>query len=441
MCKSDDVPLTGLANEQENISNNTVKDNRVLPDQFKTVQGKTVRLIGTRNSQSLVLVSYSTSKIRGNALLNERIENPTALMSDVNLMYDEGFLEDDNGNEIDSLVLPIDAIDLTPDMRGIILDSDLRGYEQGFIWLLAPMFQTPYAEKDSTNHFVLSGALRSIICLVKAMRHIFKKSFYFNKMDGHQFFYNTEYGAFRFVYDGIDMMRETEKEISEIADGLNNCISAIIIYSLIGWWPHYAYDSLLEFPSKNDDLNPDDYENPSDPRHKAFHNFDILPSGLKQAIIDCCMNGGIKLDQWEKELNDAVNSIENCSFCGTENFLRSKQCWHCEQQTDKSLMFTKWSIKMEKQACCIRLSFGRGTLIPGEFFGFSTQFTPYMKLMYNPKSNSLGIKNISGIKWLITKSEATEVLLPGSIIPIAPEMTIEFEGHPEILLRFMGYEC
>ena len=152
------------------------------------------------------------------------------------------------------------------------------------------------------------------------------------------------------------------------------------------------------------------------------------------------MTGGISLDQWDKELNDAANSIENCVFCGAEIFSGSKQCWQCEQQTDKSLFLTKWSIQMEQQACCIRLSFGRGVLIPGEFFGLSTQLTPYMKLMYNPKSNSLGIKNISGINWLVTKSEMTEDLLPGSITPIASEMTIEFEGHPEILMRFMGYE-
>ena len=87
------------------------------------------------------------------------------------------------------------------------------------------------------------------------------------------------------------------------------------------------------------------------------------------------------------------------------------------------------------------MSFGRGTLIPGEFFGLSTQLTPYMKLMYNPKNNSLGIKNISNIKWLVTKSEETEDLLPGSITPIDAKMTIEFEGHPEIRMRFMGYEC
>ncbi len=436
MCESDGGSLTGLATEPEKTS-----DCRTLPAQFKTVQGKTVKLVGAQHSRSLVLVSYSTSKIQGNALLNEHIENPAALMSDADLMFDEGFLEDDNGNEVGSLVLPIDAIDLSPDLRGIILDCDLRGYEHGFIWLLAPIFRISLAESDPPYQNVLSGALQSIISFVKAMRHIFKKSYCFNKMDGHQLFFNIEYGTFRFAYDGIDMVRGNEEEASKTSDEFNSCISAIIIHSLMGWWPHYAYDSLLEFPSKNDSLNPDDYENPSDPKHNAFHQFDILPSGLKQMIVESCMNGGITLDQWEKELNAAVNSIENCIFCEAENFSNSKQCWHCEQQTDKSLLLTKWSIQMEQQAYCIRLSFGRGVLIPGEFLGLSTQLTPYMKLMYNPKNNSLGLKNISGIKWFVTKSETTEDLLPGSITPIVSDMTIELEGHPGVLMRFMGYEC
>lgn len=68
MCESDGVVLTGLAAEPENASNK-VEDRRGLPDQFKTVQGKTVKLIGTQHSQSPVLVSYSTSKLQGNALL------------------------------------------------------------------------------------------------------------------------------------------------------------------------------------------------------------------------------------------------------------------------------------------------------------------------------------------------------------------------------------
>lgn len=439
MCESDEVTLTRLATEPESTSINH-KDCRVFPDQFKTVQGKTVKLVGAHHSQSLVLVSYSTSKIQGNALLNERIENPTALMAEIDLMFDEGFLENENGDEVDSLVLPIDAFDLAPDLRGTILDCDLRGYEHGFIWLLAPVFRKSYAKSDPANQYTISGALHSIISFVKTMRHISGKNYSFNKIDGHQLFFNIEYGAFRFVYDGIDMVRSDEKEISKMSDEFNNCISAIIIHSLMGWWPRYAYDSLLELPIKNYGLAPDDYENPTDPEHDAFHQFDILPSSLKQTIIDSCKTGGITLDQWDKELNDAANSIDNCVFCGAEIFSGSKQCWQCEHQTDKSLFLTKWSIQMEQQACCIRLSFGRGVLIPGEFFGLSTQLTPYMKLMYNPKSNSLGIKNISGIKWLVTKSETTEDLLPGSITPIASEMTIEFEGHPEILMRFMGYE-
>ena len=453
MCDSDGATLTGSATESENTTNNA-EAGQALSDRFKTVQGETVKLIGTQRSRSLALVSYGTSKIQGNVLLNGGIEDPAALMPDVDLMFDEGFLEDENGDELDSLVLPIDAIDLAPDLRGIVLDCDLRGYEHGFTWLLAPVFharcssqyatplENPFEKTTTPNsQNVLSGALKSIVSFVKAMSHIFNKSYYFTKMDGHQLFFNAEYGAFRFAYDGVDMAHGDEKAFSERNDELNNCVSAIIIYSLIGWWPHYAYDSLLEFPHKNDELTIDDYEDPSDGEHNAFCCFDKLPSGLQQTIVDCCKNGGITLEQWEKELNDALNNIEGCPFCGAENFSKSEQCWLCERQTDKSQMLTKWSIQREKQAGCIWLSFGRGTLIPGEFFGISSRLAPYMKLMYNPKNNSLGIKNISGIKWIITKPATTEDLLPGSVMPIETEMTIEFEGHPEIQMRFMGYEC
>ena len=125
MCESDGGVLPGLATEPENDSNK-VEDRRGLPDRFKTVQGKTVKLIGTQHSRSPVLVSFSTSKLQGNALLNEHMENPAAFMSDVDSMFDEGFLEDENGNEVDSLVLPIDAIDLAPDLARENNDQNLE---------------------------------------------------------------------------------------------------------------------------------------------------------------------------------------------------------------------------------------------------------------------------------------------------------------------------
>lgn len=447
MRESDSSILNGLAGESDNVSNNNDIDLQVLPDQFKTVNGKTVKLVGTQHSCSLALISYSTSKIQGNALLNEAIENPNALLSEVDLMYDEDFLEDDNGDENDSLILPIDAIDLSSDLRGIVIDCDLRMYINGFEWLLKPIFLVSniHLDKfDMTKHFTLSGALKSIISFIKVMQHLSEKTYFFKKLDGHQLFFNVEYGTFRFIYDGVDVVHAddlTENERLVLSDNFNNCVSAIIIHSLIGWWPHFAYRSLLEFPEKNDELKPDDYSDPSDEEHYAFAALGLLPSGLKQIIVDSCINGGITLDQWEKELNEAVNSIEKCLFCEAELFKAAKQCWNCEKQTDKSTLLTKWSVQMKDQEGIFKISFGRGFLIPGEFLGLSTQFTPYMKIMYNPKNNSLGVKNLSGIKWIITKSEIPEDLLPGAIMPIDKEMSIEFEGYPGIIMHFIGYDC
>ena len=445
MYESDCSIHTGLVSEQDNEISNNYIDAQTLPVQFKTVQGKTVKLVGTQHSRSLALVSYSSSKIQGNALLNEAIENPAALLSEVESMYDEGFLEDDNGDENDSLILPIDAIDLSSDLHGIIIDCDLRSYINGFEWLFKPLFQdspVPFAEADVKKRFTLSGALHSLISFVKVMQHISGKACFFKKMDGHQFFFNTEYGAFRFAYDGVGFIHAEEvdeKELPALSDAFNNSISAVIIHSLIGWWPHYAYHSLLDFPEKDDNLS-HDHIDPSNPEHDAFVAFDFFPSGIQQIIVNSCLNGGVTLDQWEMELNNAVNNIEKCLFCEAELFKSTKHCWSCEKQTDKSALLTKWSVQMKNQEGTIRISFGRGVLIPGEFFGLSTQFAPYIKIMYNSKSNSLGIKNLSSIKWTITKSEITTDLLPGAIMPIDNEMTIEFEGHPDLMMRFVGYE-
>ena len=86
------------------------------------------------------------------------------------------------------------------------------------------------------------------------------------------------------------------------------------------------------------------------------------------------------------------------------------------------------------------MSFGRGTVFPGELLGISSGCSPFLVVMYNPKGNLLGIKNVSNITWRIVKSGATEELKPGSIVPIEKGLSISFDGYPGLEMRFLGYE-
>lgn len=438
MCKTDEAILLQQRDDEYEFENGAV-----LPNQFQTVHGKMVNQVGKQKSEGITVVLYSTSKIQGNVLLNPNIENATDLLSDVDSIYDDGFLEDDNGQEVSSLVLPIDAIDLSPKLRGVIVDCDLRNYQNGFNWLLGFGGEKPIDSVPDNQSTIISSTIQSLIDFVKTMRHISDKGYCFNSIDGHQLYFNAEYGAFRFVYDGIDMYRADDDTDSSAVDKFNSSISAIAIYLLLGWWPHYAYNSLVSFPGKDSGLDPDDYEDPSDPEHEVFSRFVILPSSLQETIIKSCtdpINEVITPAQWETVLKDSMNDIESCVHCGFEVFQSAKECWHCGQDTNKEALLTKWEITDSNLSHCIRLSFGRGITVPGDFFGFSTGLKPYMKIMYNPKKNALGVKNVSNITWVIIRNETTEALAPGSIATIEKNMTIEFEGHPGIEARFMGYE-
>ena len=51
-----------------------------LPEQFKTVLGKMVKLVGKPFNDVLALITYSTSKMQGNVLLNSAIQDVEVLL-------------------------------------------------------------------------------------------------------------------------------------------------------------------------------------------------------------------------------------------------------------------------------------------------------------------------------------------------------------------------
>ena len=66
-----------------------------LPEQFKTVLGKMVKLAGRPFNDVLALITYSTSKMQGNVLLNCAIEDVEVLLENTENLYEEGFLENE----------------------------------------------------------------------------------------------------------------------------------------------------------------------------------------------------------------------------------------------------------------------------------------------------------------------------------------------------------
>ena len=63
-----------------------------------------------------------------------------------------------------------------------------------------------------------------------------------------------------------------------------------------------------------------------------------------------------------------------------------------------------------------------------------------MRLMYNSKTNALGLKNLSNISWFITEHGNQKEIVPGKIVLIEDELELTFEGYPDISMRFLGYE-
>ena len=106
----------------------------VLPEQFKTVLGKMVKLVGKPFNDMLALITYSTSKMQGNVLINSAVQDVEALLERSEKLYEEGFLENENFEERDSIILPLDGMIVSDELKGVIIDRDLRSYTNGVEW-------------------------------------------------------------------------------------------------------------------------------------------------------------------------------------------------------------------------------------------------------------------------------------------------------------------
>lgn len=427
--------VTPLENEEK-----TDGGSNMLPEQFKTVQGKMVGLVGKQKRPDFALIAYTTSKIQGSALLNALVMDTSALLAEVNAMFDDGFLNDDQGVEIESLVLPIDAVDLSAKLKGVIVDCDLSGYANGFTWLL----------DTSSGGFDLANALRAVLGFIKAIRHLAAKGYsYQDAIDGHQLYFNVEYGSFRLVYDGVGIAKGgktvdggclPQPSPSPTAHG----ISGMIAFLLTGAWPKGMEHAVVSCPVSDDNCATWDSDRDTFCGSAgAERAWTALPSAIRDAIRRSCFAEhmeDIGLDDWIQILQKAIDEKEECVFCGNTVFQTAEQCLFCGKTTKRDDLLTKWSIQSDNQPGTLRISFGRGTFITGELLGIPSAFSPFLVVMYNPKGNLLGIKNISNITWRIAKAEATEELKPRSIAPIEKGMSISFDGHPGVEMHFLGYE-
>lgn len=409
-----------------------------LPEQFETVLGKMVKLIGKPFNDVLALITYSTSKMQGNVLLNSAIQDVEALLQDTEKLYEEGFLENENFEECDSIVLPLDGVNVSDTLKGVIIDRDLRSYTNGIEWLL---------DSDSDvlrNSNNIENALRSVLEFVRTMKHLRNKGIVFDKIDGHHFFFNIEYGEFQFLFDGADITQADNID-NRYDDLYQNAISCLLSYLLIGVKsvnPDNTLVLLKEYDTE-EGLVWDEETNALCGSQSALLAWDSLPENIRSALFDVSFaesGRGVTLDEWELLLCEAIPNVEVCPFCGHHTFKTAKKCIYCGNTTDKADLLTKWLVESNSQPHYLRIAFGRGTTLPGELLGVKLKTPESMRLMYNSKSNALGLKNLSNISWFITEDENQKEIVPGKVVLIKDELELTFDGYPDISMRFLGYE-
>lgn len=410
----------------------------VLPEQFKTVLGKMVKLVGKPFNDMLALITYSTSKMQGNVLINSAVQDVEALLERSEKLYEEGFLENENFEERDSIILPLDGMIVSDELKGVIIDRDLRSYTNGVEWLLNPESD---ALRNSNN---IENALRSVLEFVRTMKHLRNKGVVFDKIDGHQFFFNIEYGEFQFVFDGVDIAQA--ESVDDSYDNLyQDAISRLLLYLLIGVNPGNPDNTLVTPRGENTEegLAWDEETNSICGSQSALLVWDSLPENIRRALFDIAFaetGRVVTLDEWELLFCEAIADVEVCPFCGHNTFKTAKKCIFCSNTTEKADLLTKWLVESISQPNYLRIAFGRGTTLPGEILGIKLKTPEFMRLMYNSKTNALGLKNLSNISWFTMENGTQKEIVPGKVALIEDGLELTFDGYPDISMRFLGYE-
>lgn len=410
----------------------------VLPERFETVLGENVRLAGKPSDDVLAFVTYGTSKMQGNIIFNHAIQDVGALLENTERLYEEGFLEKENFEECDAIALPLDGVNVSDALKGVIIDRDLRSYTNGIKWLLDP-------DADALRNVCnIENTLRSVLGLVRTMKHLRNKGIVFDKIDGHQFFFNVEYGEFQFVFDGVDTAQADAIDDS-YDNSYQNAISCLLLYLLTGAKSADPDNTLVVL--KEDDTEEglvwDKEAGVLSGAQSALLAWDALPENIRGALFDVSFAESgrtVSLDEWELLFCEAIADAEVCPFCGHHVFKTARKCICCGNTTEKADLLTKWLVESSSQPNYLRIAFGRGTTLPGEILGIKSKTPETMRLMYNPKTNALGLKNLGNICWFITEDGNQKAIVPGKVVLIEDGLELTFDGYPDISMKFLGYE-
>jgi hypothetical protein len=427
--------------DKSSATNEVNNDEQTVPDEFISVKGVNIKVFGNQSILLPVVVSMgSNPKIIGNFIRHNQIIDSKSLLEKIERFYDSCAQAEDSRKEVSSLVFPIDLAELKPEMNGLIIDENLKEFENGFKWLCDS------SSSSSANNCTISNALEVLYQFVRTMKFLWDYDYVLNLWDGHQLYFNFEYRTFRFL---IDFHSVTNKaDWNRVQDPLiftNSNIANVILHALTGSWSDNVDQSIV-IDTKRDSNNSFTFNELSREIDGPDHLISVwksLSKNLQQAFIQTCFQNHkqyLEMDDWLLYIKEAIDSIDVCPYCKSSVIKTSSHCLICRHSLSRSELLTKWKVENEEQPFYFRLTFGRGTEILGGNISLQLGNLPLMKLMYNSKENSLGLKNLSLFDWEVFNKETKEIVSPGEIVKIEKGVLIKFYGYYGIQMTFLDFE-
>lgn len=381
--------------------------------------------------------AVSPDGIRGSILQHEDGQQWDRDM--VEHFMDQGFVTNMAGDICSALAVPCEIVQLPNGHTSVMVDSNLSASRQGLFWMLDPHESHMSCDDGPQRVFQCLTELAYAIDALSEMEHCCLKVW-----DGHQLFFNLDYGITTFVLDGADMVSHGSWiESSDPKQYANDALAAALLYALTGAWPDRE-NAPEGIPETGERLfftagNPE-----PDGSEAILARWDALPEKLRNAFVSANTHpiaGYISAMEWAQLLSQDFQITQKCVFCGHIHLDDVRRCPFCGREVNKKDLWVRMLVRSNSDGAAFAVSFGRGLVLTGSNFSTSLPQGPLMRLIYNSKLNILGLRNLGSTKWLVQDSNGSRTIVPGAILELSEELKIDPDQTGTVCLEFQTYEA
>ena len=375
-----------------------------------------------------------------------------------------GAIKDRDGNDLNSVVMPITIVDDAGDSFGYVMELvDLKDYVTlKKAWSKNGSYPTPFAICNIVKNFAYFFERLHLghgLCY----KDVNEGNIFFNPKSGDiKIIDNDNIGtASKQTIKGTPHYMAPEVILGKAPDATSDRFSfAVFMFRLlVGGYPFegaYTEDYCLKHDVLLNDASeellgrnpvfvwhPTDKRNAvtkfKDPQHKAQAALWLrLPQAVKDLFIKTFVTN-LPAERaaeratdvaWRQTFETLVKNLVTCPFCKARTFAEADMCFECDKPLPKrkpapqkvhGVKFTALSDGEDKKKISLRV----GEKIFGDKVSKNLSSEILLQILYNERTNKIGARNLSRNTWTVAKTDGRKFTCePGKIVALEVGMRI-----------------